>query len=457
MGIHDGHRSRVKEKIAKSGLESFADHEVLEALLFYAIPYRDTNPIAHDLLDRAGNLNALLYLPATDIAAVKGCGDRTAEFLMLFAEAGRRAFVTAGYGTLYNNAEVMSALALRTVAHTEKEVSYFMLFDNRFSLLETRLLFDGYFASAAVRANLIAEPALRLHASSVVIVTHHKSRVACPDRYEMETIRYLQRALEQIGIHLLEYYVVGGNLIIPILKNHKTTFPLCIASAQDISDEEQNPYHEVLPDPSPYAASMTDEEILTSLFEYLMPHDHGETIHRLLRVFPTLSDLLCADDDELLTYHITPHALSFLRLLLPAYGRCLRTGYDHHVFRTAESRGAYFTSCFAGLGVEAVHLMMLDEEMRLVECRRMATGSTNSANLNTRALVEAAMFSGARYVSLAHNHPKGNTTPSEADRRTTEMLTDAFSTVGVTLTEHFTIAGNLYAPILSEKGPEEEA
>ena len=53
MGVHDGHRERKREQFRQHGLDSFADHEVLELLLFYALPRRDTNPIAHELLARS--------------------------------------------------------------------------------------------------------------------------------------------------------------------------------------------------------------------------------------------------------------------------------------------------------------------------------------------------------------------------------------------------------------------
>ncbi len=458
MGVHEGHRRRVKEKIVKSGLNALADHEVLEALLFYAIPYRDTNPIAHDLLTRSGSLEALLHLPAAAVSSVRGCGSRTAEFLMLFSEAGRRAFITTGKPMVYDTPDAMRALALRTVERNLRECTYFMLFDNSFSLLDSRLLHEGYFASAAVKPSLIAEPALMLHASCAVLVTRHESRIACPDRYEMETLRFLQTSLDKIGVHLLEYYMVGGNLVVPILKNHRTSFPVPIASAETLP-EEKSKYksHEILPAASPYAERLSDRALLTALFEYLMPLDNGETAQRLHAAFDTLPALLSADNEELLSCGATPHAISFLRLLLPAYGRCLRAGYpaDFH-FDSKEDIGAYFTSCFAGAETEMVYLLLLREDKTVIDCRCMAVGSTNSANLNTRALLEAALFAEARYVAIAHNHPNGTPMPSEADKNTTNLLNEAFGTIGISLLDHVVVVGNTHTSISEGKNTDAE-
>ena len=72
--IHQGHREKMRQRFLKSGLESFADHEALELLLYYAIPRRDTNPIAHRLMERYGSLTAVLSAPADDLKKVEGIG-----------------------------------------------------------------------------------------------------------------------------------------------------------------------------------------------------------------------------------------------------------------------------------------------------------------------------------------------------------------------------------------------
>ena len=65
MGIHDGHRGRLRERFLKNELNGFADHEVLELLLCYAIPQGDVNPLAHALMDRFGSLAVVLSAPVS--------------------------------------------------------------------------------------------------------------------------------------------------------------------------------------------------------------------------------------------------------------------------------------------------------------------------------------------------------------------------------------------------------
>ena len=75
MAMHDGHRQRMKRRYLQSSLDSFDDLAILEFLLYYAIPRRDTNPIAHRLLDRYGSLASVLEAPREDLQKVEGIGE----------------------------------------------------------------------------------------------------------------------------------------------------------------------------------------------------------------------------------------------------------------------------------------------------------------------------------------------------------------------------------------------
>ena len=78
MTDHSGHRARKRRQFRDHGIDAFADHEVLELLLYYAVPRRDTNPIAHALMDRFGSLNAVLSAPVEELERVPGMGANAA-------------------------------------------------------------------------------------------------------------------------------------------------------------------------------------------------------------------------------------------------------------------------------------------------------------------------------------------------------------------------------------------
>ena len=90
MAVHDGHRQRKKEQFRTHGLDAFADHEVLELLLYYAIPRRDTNPVAHRLMERFGSLDGVFSATVEELEEVEGMGENAATLLALWMPLYRR-------------------------------------------------------------------------------------------------------------------------------------------------------------------------------------------------------------------------------------------------------------------------------------------------------------------------------------------------------------------------------
>ena len=88
MHTAEGHRQRVKDRFRKEGLDSFDEVHALELLLFYAIPQRDTKPLARSLLDRFGSLPLVLEAPMDELMTVPGVGENVATFLSLILASG---------------------------------------------------------------------------------------------------------------------------------------------------------------------------------------------------------------------------------------------------------------------------------------------------------------------------------------------------------------------------------
>ena len=112
MSIHEGHRLRLKERFLSEGLDGFSEIQVLELALFYCIPRKDTNPIAHALLDHFGGLSQVLEAPVEELKRVPGMGESSAAYLHMITEVGRyymvhRSTQTSVLPTLEQCAEYM--------------------------------------------------------------------------------------------------------------------------------------------------------------------------------------------------------------------------------------------------------------------------------------------------------------------------------------------------------------
>ena len=209
MGIHDGHREKMRHRFCETGLEGFADHEALELLLYYAIPRRDTNELAHRLLTRYGSLSALLQAPIEDLRRVEGVGESAAVLLKLVPAFVYKAQRSAGQETVLNSTEKAGHYLLSCFAGERNEVIYQLCLDRKGKLLARKRLSEGGSAAAELNIRRLVENALLSSASAVILSHNHPSGIALPSREDYATTQQAQDALRTIGVELLDHIIVA--------------------------------------------------------------------------------------------------------------------------------------------------------------------------------------------------------------------------------------------------------
>ena len=168
MSDHGGHRERIRERFRREGLDSFTDIQVLELLLFYCISRKDTNPIAHALLDHFGSLSQVLEAPVEELCKVEGIGESAAVFLKLIPQAGRyymndRASQTKLLPTL----ESCAAYLTPRFIGRNVETVFLLCLDAKCKVLCCRKIAEGDVNSTGLSPRKIVEIALGVNASSV--------------------------------------------------------------------------------------------------------------------------------------------------------------------------------------------------------------------------------------------------------------------------------------------------
>lgn len=209
MGIHAGHREKMRRRFQETGLEGFADHEALELLLYYAIPRRDTNELAHRLLTRYGSLSALLQAPIEDLRRVEGVGESAAVLLKLVPAFVYKAQRSAGQETVLNSTEKAGRYLLTCFAGERNEVIYQLCLDRKGKLLARKRLSEGGSAAAELNIRRLVENALLSSASAVILSHNHPSGIALPSREDYATTQQAQDALRTIGVELLDHIIVA--------------------------------------------------------------------------------------------------------------------------------------------------------------------------------------------------------------------------------------------------------
>ena len=203
MGVHDGHRDRKREQFLRCGAESFADHELLELLLYYAIPQRDTNPIAHALIERFGSLQAVLSAPAEELMEVPYIKEKAAVLVRLVPALYQRVLMSGeDCEVILDTRERIGEFFRRLFIAHASEVMYQLCLDGKGKKKGLYKLGEGDLGSVGLNIRQIMENTLRSKAVMVVLAHNHPSGVALPSHEDRVATRMVREALETMGVRL---------------------------------------------------------------------------------------------------------------------------------------------------------------------------------------------------------------------------------------------------------------
>ena len=210
MSIHEGHRERLRKRFKEEGLDGFSEIQALELALFYAISRKDTNPIAHALLDHFGGLAQVLEAPVEELQKVPGVGESTAVFLRMITELGRLYMVSRTSQTkILTTLEQCAEYMLPYFYGRRLETVFLLCLDAKCKVLCCKEVAEGSVNAAGISVRKVVETALGANATSVVLAHNHPSGVAVPSGEDVQTTRRIAAALATVEIHLVDHIVVA--------------------------------------------------------------------------------------------------------------------------------------------------------------------------------------------------------------------------------------------------------
>ncbi len=216
---HGGHRQRLKNRYLAEGLDSFEDHQLLELLLFYAIPYRDTNNLAYDLLKEFGSVAAVLEAEPHQLMKVKGIGNNAASLLSLMPQVCRR-YQRDKWGKkpLLDTTSALGEFAVTLFIGHTNEVFYLICLDAQNRLNHAALTQMGTINEVAVYPRSVVETALRHKAKSVVLAHNHPGGSLRPTTADMDLTWCLTDAMKHINIPVIDHIIVAGGRYISFVE-----------------------------------------------------------------------------------------------------------------------------------------------------------------------------------------------------------------------------------------------
>ena len=212
MAIHDGHRDRMREKILQTGIEGLQQHEILEYLLFAFIPRKDTNAIAHELINTFGSFADVLTTDVDRLVKVKGMTMNAAIFLNSLPKVLQ----------LYSNdaSKERQNLSGRGIARNFMKnqvfgmgVEHFMVasLDAKDNLIRMERMQKGTGKSVPAPIRDIMDFALRTNACSILIAHNHPSGEVRPSSNDVNLTLEISRMLKSIKVDLQDHFIFSDN------------------------------------------------------------------------------------------------------------------------------------------------------------------------------------------------------------------------------------------------------
>ncbi len=210
---HSGHRNRIRERLFAGEMPCGTDDEILEVLLFYAIPRSDTRPLAESLIDKFGSLRGVANATKEQLMSVKGVGEKTAIFLQTASLLARKTPVPEE--TVYlNEYEEKRAFFCGLLSRLDHEEVWAASLSEKGQLLDLTRLSRGEKSGARFSHRALLNAVLNSGAAAVILVHNHPDGSTRPSGDDVITTRVVSDLLAKIACRLDEHIIVCGNRIV---------------------------------------------------------------------------------------------------------------------------------------------------------------------------------------------------------------------------------------------------
>ncbi|PHH97366.1 DNA repair protein RadC [Fusobacterium nucleatum] len=214
-----GHRERIKEKFLKNGIDGFAEYEILELLLTYCIPRKDTKPIAKELLNKFKSLDNVFKADLDKLSAIDGLGKNTVTFLKLIGDLPSIIYKDelknkklVDKETLkISNKDVLLKYLRNKIGYEEIEKFYVLYLSSSNEVIEFEENSVGTLDRSSVYPREIYKKIINLNAKSVILAHNHPSDNITPSKCDIELTNEIAKGLKNFGALLIEHIIITKN------------------------------------------------------------------------------------------------------------------------------------------------------------------------------------------------------------------------------------------------------
>ncbi len=210
--LHREHRKRMRGRYRKTGFDSFQDHEVIEMLLFFGIPYKNTNDIAHTLLNKFGSVSGILDASYEELIQVKGIGENAATLITMMPQFFRRYTMDKQKGgRVFDRLDLIGDYCVNHFIGVTSEHVELLLFDACMHMTDHVTVHTGSLSASSVNAEKLAEYIFGGHASNFVLAHNHPFSSSEPSGDDLHVTREIFRAFKSLNKHMIEHFIIADD------------------------------------------------------------------------------------------------------------------------------------------------------------------------------------------------------------------------------------------------------
>ena len=216
---NQGHRERIKEKFLKNGIDGFAEYEILELLLTYCIPRKDTKPIAKELLNKFKSLDNIFKADFDKLSAIDGLGKNSIAFLKLIGDLPSIIYKDelknkklVDKETLkISNKDILLKYLRNKIGYEEIEKFYVLYLSSSNEVIKFEENSVGTLDRSSVYPREIYKKVINLNAKSLILVHNHPSDNITPSKSDIELTNEIAKGLKNFGALLIEHIIITKN------------------------------------------------------------------------------------------------------------------------------------------------------------------------------------------------------------------------------------------------------
>ncbi len=208
----EGHRERLKNRFLNQGLDGFEPHNALELILFYTIPRRDTNGIAHALIDKFGSFSGVLDADHHELMSVDGISSHTATLIKMLPDISRYYQKDLNRPVqVFSGIDSIGQYFTSQFIGINREVVFLLLLDSNNRFISCSMIHDGSVTSAGVNIRKLISESLSKDASSIAIAHNHPGGIPLPSPDDISFTEDLSRALSIMQIEFIDHFIIAQN------------------------------------------------------------------------------------------------------------------------------------------------------------------------------------------------------------------------------------------------------